>query len=46
MWDQRLKDAETASKDAIKKAEEEYKTREDLINSYTKAWEADQKRLE
>lgn len=45
-WDQRVKNAEEAAKKAISAAQEEYKTREDLIKSYNDAWEADQKRLE
>lgn len=45
-WDQRVKNAEDAAKKAISAAQEEYKTREDLIKSYNDAWEADQKRLE
>ena len=45
-WDQRVKNAEEAAKKAISAAQEEYKTREDLIKSYNSAWEADQDRLE
>mgnify|MGYP006967272561 CR=1 FL=1 len=37
---------ETAAKDQIKAAEDEYKTRNDLINQYNKAWKEDQKRAE
>lgn len=45
-WDDRIKAAENAAKEQIKAAEETYKTRNDLINQYNKAWEEDQKRAE
>ena len=45
IWDERIKNAEKAANNSIKKAEQVYKEREDLIKSYNDAWKEDQERL-